>query len=145
MDLISDLFSRLNNAQKVGKTPIHIIYNKFSLKIIQILQEENLISHWTFPKGDNPKDPKNYILNSYKYCYIHLKNMEKNQNLGSFQIKRISKNSGRQFIKKNSLWAFDNGLGFFILSTSKGIITCRTAKRLNVGGEIICEIKPNFK
>jgi ribosomal protein S8 len=59
----------------------------------------------------------------------------------SFHISRISKRSRRVFISIKNLWKLEQGLGLYILSTNRGLLTDRQARFFNVGGELLCKVR----
>ena len=72
--------------------------------------------------------------------FIDVKLKYINEEPASKELKRISKPSLRRYSGPNDLGAVKNGLGVYILTTNKGLLTDKQAKASNVGGEIICEV-----
>lgn len=127
-DPIADMLTRIRNAIRAGHLKVDIPSSKLKVSIAKILKDEGFI--------------KNYKINDdnkQKYLRIYLKYSEENQSaIGS--LIRVSKPGRRVYIKAEELTPVFNNLGIWIMSTSKGVITNKAAKKLNVGGEVICEI-----
>lgn len=70
---------------------------------------------------------------------VYLKYIDEKDSIIS-EIKRISKPGGRRYVKSDDIPKIKNGMGVAILSTSKGIITDKTAREAGIGGEIICTV-----
>lgn len=121
-DTLSNLFSKINNGYLSKKTKIIQHNSKQSISILNILIKEGFI--------------KSYKLTKQNQLNIYLK-YKQNQPIIN-QIKRLSKPSRRIYFKNKDLYKKMNG--FYILSTSVGILTDVQAKKLNVGGEAICKI-----
>lgn len=122
MDNISNLISKIKNGFLSKKTKIVQKESKQILNILNILIKEGFI--------------KNYRVNEKKQIIIYLK--YKNNKSIINNIKRISKPGKRIYIKNKDL--YKKKQGFFIISTSIGFLTLLEAKKLNIGGELICNI-----
>ncbi|MBN2158825.1 MAG: 30S ribosomal protein S8 [Spirochaetes bacterium] len=127
-DPIADMLTRLRNAMKAGHLIVDVPSSKMKVSIAKILKDEGFIKN--FKLNDD---------NRQKILRIYLKYSEVNQP-AILDMRRISKPGRRVYIKAENLAPVYNNIGIWILSTSKGIITNKTAKKLNVGGEVICEI-----
>jgi small subunit ribosomal protein S8 len=124
-DTLSNFFSKLKNGYLSKKYKITQSKSKQILQILNILIQEGLIKSYQISKT-NP----NII-----FIYLKYKNNKAILN----EIQRISKPSKRVYIKNKELFKIKKK-GFYILSTSFGIITDLQAKKLNLGGELICNI-----
>lgn len=127
-DPIADMLTRMRNAINAGHVKVDIPSSKVKMAIAKILKDEGFI--------------KNYKLiddNKQKTLRIYLKYSADNQS-AIIQMKRISSPGRRVYIKAEDLKPVYNNMGIMILSTSKGIITNKAAKQLNIGGEALCEI-----
>ncbi|MBP8987546.1 MAG: 30S ribosomal protein S8 [Spirochaetes bacterium] len=127
-DPIADMLTRMRNAINAGHVKVDIPSSKMKMAIAKILKDEGFI--------------KNYKLiddNKQKTLRIYLKYSSDNQS-AIIQMKRISTPGRRVYIKAEDLKPVYNNMGIMILSTSKGIITNKAAKQLNIGGEALCEI-----
>ena len=128
-DSISDMLTRIRNAQMVKHQIVQIPATKMSVAIAEILKEEGFI-----------EDFENYIENERKYLLISLKYMGKSRKPVISKIKRISKPGLRVYSNSKKLPRVLDNLGIAILSTSKGIMTNLKAKELGIGGEVLCYI-----
>ena len=120
-DTLSNLFSIIKNGYLSKKSQIITQKSKQSINILNILVREGFI--------------KSFKISSNK-IEIFLK--YKNNKAIITEISRLSKPSRRQYIKNKDLYIKKKG--FYILSTSNGILTEFDAKKLNLGGELICKI-----
>ena len=125
-DIIADMLSRIKNAQKVYKAEVRVKYSKICIHILNILVEEGYINGYKLIKDDL------YSIQVY-LKYYNEKPVIKN-------ITRISKPGKRIYVSNKTLWKASNGLGLNILSTSKGVLSDQEARRLKVGGEILCRV-----
>jgi len=126
-DPIADMLTRIRNAQLARKKIVQIPYSKIKASITNVLIEEGYIAGSALIDIDNKK----YLSLELKY-YTGLPVIE--------TIKRISKPGLRNYQPVSNLPEVLGGLGICIVSTSKGVMTGRNAKKLGVGGEIICEV-----
>ena len=127
-DPISDMITRIRNAQLRTLYNVKIPNSKFRVKILEILKQEGYISDY---KLLSSADEKNNISVDLKY----------NNGIPVIkEIKRVSKPGRRIYAKATSIPKIQNGLGLAIVSTSKGIMTDDDARNKNVGGEIICRV-----
>jgi small subunit ribosomal protein S8 len=121
-DILSNLFSKIKNGHLAKKSKIIQQYSKQTINILNILIKEGFI--------------KSYKLNSNNQIDVYLK--YKNNKAVIKEIIRLSKPGKRLYIKNKELYVKKRGL--LIISTSMGILTDLQAKKLNVGGELICRI-----
>jgi small subunit ribosomal protein S8 len=128
-DTISDMLTRIRNANMVKHQIVQIPATKMSLAIAKILKEEGFI-----------KDFENYEENKLKYLLLSLKYIEKSRKPVICTIKRISKPGLRVYSNSKELPKVLDNLGIAIISTSKGVMTNLKAKKLGIGGEILCYI-----
>ena len=128
-DTISDMLTRIRNANMVKHQIVQIPSTKMSLAITKILKEEGYI-----------EDFENYSENQKKYLLISLKYMSKSRESVICKIKRVSKPGLRVYCNSKNLPRVLDNLGIAILSTSKGVMTNLKAKELGIGGEVLCYI-----
>ena len=121
-DTLSNLFSKIKNGYLSNKSKITHQKSKQIINILNIFIREGFI--------------KTYKINSKNQLDIYLK-YKKNIAVIS-EIKRLSKPGKRLYITNKDLYKKKSG--FYIISTSVGILTNLQAKKLNVGGELICKI-----
>jgi small subunit ribosomal protein S8 len=128
VDPTSDMVTRIRNASMASYDKVEIPCSRMKINIAEILKIEGYIRNYKIIK-----DTKQGIL------VIYLKyNEDKSSVIKG--LKRISKPSCRIYSRCKKIPRVLNGLGINIVSTSKGVITGREAKRLGVGGEIICSV-----
>jgi small subunit ribosomal protein S8 len=128
-DTISDMLTRIRNANMVKHQIVQIPSTKMSLAIAEILKEEGFIT-----------DFESYEENKKKYLLISLKYIGKTRTPGICKIERISKPGLRVYSTSNKLPKVLDNLGIAIISTSKGVMTNLKAKELGIGGEVLCYI-----
>lgn len=126
-DPIADMLTRIRNASAVRKKEVVLPFSKIKYEVAKILKENGWIKETEKIKG------------KFSQLKIAIKYDKENQPvIGS--IKRISKPGRRVYVGKDSLPVVLNNLGIAIISTSRGLMTNRDAKKKGLGGEIICEI-----
>lgn len=128
-DTISDVLTRIRNANMVRHQIVQIPSTKMSLDIISILKTEGFI-----------EDFETYNENSRKFLLVSLKYKGKQRKPVIAKIERISKPGLRVYTKAKKLPKVLNNLGIAIVSTSQGVMTNLKAKELGIGGEILCYI-----
>jgi len=128
-DTISDMLTRIRNANMVKHQIVQIPSTKMSLAITEILKEEGFI-----------EDFENYSENEKKYLLISLKYSGKSRKPVICKIERISKPGLRVYTNSKKLPRVLDDLGIAIISTSKGVMTNLKAKELAIGGEVLCYI-----
>lgn len=127
-DPIADLLTRIRNANMVRHATVDIPASKTKKSIVEILLKEGFIKNYETVTVDNHET----IRVALKY------GQDKSRIITG--IKRISKPGLKVYAKKNELPKVLGGLGVAIISTSNGIITDREARKLQVGGEVICYV-----
>ncbi len=126
-DPIADMITRIRNANRAKIEKIEIPSSKIKLEIARILKEEGYILDY-FYKEDNKQG----------VIVILLKYSGKQRIITN--LKRISKPGLRVYVNKDDIPDVLGGLGISILSTSKGIMTGKEAKKRHFGGEVLCYI-----
>ena len=124
VDPISDMLTRIRNAQSAGHKTVAIPLSKIKLGIAKILKQEKYI-------GDYKKSGKG----NKKILDINLEYPAVIR-----EIKRISKPGQRIYVKALGLKQVKNGYGISIISTPKGLMTNKEARKARLGGEILFEI-----
>ena len=128
-DSIADLLTRIRNAQTARHDSVTVETSIMKKSIAQILLDEGYIS--AFDEVENGNKNKNLV--------ITLKYVNKNQKVIT-GLKRISKPGRRIYASCEELPKVLNGLGIVIVSTSKGIMTDREARKLGIGGEVLAYV-----
>lgn len=128
-DPISDYLTRIRNAYLAGHKIVEIPASRMKAEMTRVLHEKGYILSYKIVEGA----PFNTIKIALKYHPETKKAAIK-------KIIRISKPGLRKYVGVETMPRVLNGLGIAILSTSKGIITDKEAKDLNVGGEVLCYV-----
>ncbi|BBA53101.1 30S ribosomal protein S8 [Fusobacterium varium] len=123
-DPIADMLTRIRNANAVMHEKVDIPHSTLKDKIAEILKEEGYIANYKVVTDGNKKSIRVYLKYDGKDRIIK-------------GIKRISKPGRRVYSSVEEMPRVLSGLGIAIVSTSKGIVTDRVARRENVGGEIL--------
>ena len=127
-DPIADMLTRIRNANQNRAKVVTMPSSKMKETIAAILKEEGYITDYTIEKND----VQNTITLTLKYG--------KNKERVITGLKRISKPRLRVYAEAQDIKPVLNGLGIAIISTSKGVMTDKEARKLNVGGEVIARI-----
>lgn len=128
-DPIADYLTRIRNAYQAGNKVVEIPSSKMKVAITQILCEKGYILSYKLVEAA----PQNVIKIALKYH-------PQTKVAAIKKIERVSRPGLRRYTDVENLPRVLNGLGIAILSTSKGVITEKEAKELNVGGEVICYV-----
>ena len=128
-DPIADFLTRIRNAYRAGNRIVEIPSSKMKVAITKILCEKGYILSYKIVEGT-----------PYNTIKIALKYHPQTKVAAIKKIERISKPGLRKYTDVKYMPRVLNGLGIAILSTSKGIITDKEAKQLNVGGEVVCYV-----
>jgi small subunit ribosomal protein S8 len=127
-DVIADMFVRIKNGYMAGKKTVRVPHSKFKHEVAKVLLKEGFIKGIKEEKKDNNKKD---LVFSLKY--------EKGKPVIT-KIQRISKVSRRVYTQAKNLPMVLSGFGIAIVSTPKGVLTAKQARKKGVGGEIICKI-----
>ena len=132
LDPIADMLTRIRNAQMVKHREVSVPFSKLKLSIAKILEQRNFIE--SVSKITEGTFPELRIVLKYDV----ISNTEKNPAIR--EIKRVSRQGQRIYVKKTDIKRVKNGYGISIISTSKGMMTGDKAQKAGLGGEIICEV-----
>lgn len=128
-DPIADMLTRIRNANTSKHDTVDVPASKMKISIAEILFNEGFIQKYELVDNGNFKD----IRITLKY------GKDKNEKIIT-GLKRISKPGLRIYAGKDDLPKVLGGLGVAIISTNKGVVTDKEARKLNVGGEVLCYI-----
>ena len=128
-DPIADFLTRIRNAYSAGKKVVEVPASKMKLALTKILCEKGYILSYKLVEDGK--------FNTIK---IALKDHPQTKTPAVKAIDRVSRPGLRRYTDVENMPRVLNGLGIAIISTSKGIITDKEAKELNVGGEVICYV-----
>ena len=126
-DTIADMLTRIRNANQMRYEEVKVPASKIKIEIARILKEEGFIKDYKIVKDD----AQGTIVLTLKY------NKKERVITG---LKRISKPGLRVYAKNDEVPKVLNGLGIAIISTSKGIMTDKQARKENTGGEVLAYI-----
>lgn len=133
-DPISDMLTRIRNASMVTKPEVELPYSKLKHRIADILNREGYVGKVAVVEPDSEQSQS-----AFPVLKIGLKYSE-NKEPAFIGLKRISKPGLRIYKGKDQLPVVYNHLGIAIISTSRGLMTNKQAKKEGVGGEVVCEI-----
>jgi small subunit ribosomal protein S8 len=128
-DPIADFLTRLRNAIKANHRILDIPASNIKKEITKVLYDKGYIQNYKFDD--------NHVQGSIK---IALKYNATTKQPAIVKIERISTPGLRKYVQAENLPRVLNGLGIAILSTSKGVITDKEARDLNIGGEVLCYV-----
>jgi small subunit ribosomal protein S8 len=129
-DPISDYLTRLRNAIKAGHKVVDIPASNLKKEMTKILKEKGYILNYKFEEDVNQQGNIKIALKFHPETGIS----------AIKELKRISKPGLRKYCGSEEIPRVLNGLGIAIISTSKGVITDKEARDLNVGGEVLCYV-----
>ncbi|MBO6537727.1 MAG: 30S ribosomal protein S8 [Balneolaceae bacterium] len=127
-DPIADFLTRIRNAQTAGHRKVDVPASKLKRAMAKILVDKGYISKYI-----DIQDGKQGVIRMFlKYDSYGLPVIK--------NINRVSKPGLRSYASSDTVPRSQNGLGVVILSTSKGVMTDKEARKLNVGGEVLCTV-----
>jgi small subunit ribosomal protein S8 len=128
-DPIADFLTRIRNAQSAGHKVVTIPASNLKKEITKILFDQGYVLNYKFEQKEN----RDFIKIAIKY--------DQTNNLPVIKkLERASKPGLRKYVNVGEMPKVLNGLGIAILSTSKGVMTDKQARRDNVGGEVLCYV-----
>ena len=127
-DPIADMLTRIRNALGAGHQKVDVPLSKLKLEMVRILKDEGFINAYkTFGDGVNST------------IRIYLRYGPRGEHVLS-KLERVSKPGCRVYVNSANIPKVLGGMGINILSTSRGLMTDRQARRERVGGEILCRV-----
>lgn len=127
-DHISNLLARIRNAQMARFEHLEVPSSHVLENVVRILKEEGFIRNFRVVPEKNQPSLKIFLKSAPESGYA-IKGM-----------KRVSRPGRRIYVAKDDIPTVKNGFGVAILSTSRGVMTGEKAKKLAIGGEILCEV-----
>lgn len=127
-DPLADMLSRIRNAGRAGHDKVDIPASRMKIALARIFKEEGFIKNYKVIK-----DNRQGILR------VYLRYDDEQKPLIQ-RIERVSRPGLRVYVGHEDLPKVQGGLGVAVISTSKGVITDRQARKLKVGGEVLCQI-----
>ncbi len=131
-DPISDMLTRIRNANRALHETVEMPTSRMKEDIARLLKEEGYIKDYRVVSGQTKTPPVAYDL-----LFVELK-FGRNRERVLTDLKRVSKPGRRVYARKDRLPRVLGGMGTAIISTSRGLVTSRTAEREGIGGEVIC-------
>lgn len=128
-DPISDMLTRIRNAAKARHARVELPASKLKIEIARVLKEEGFIS--TYKVVDEAK--------TRKALRLFLKYTPDKSSVIS-DLRRVSRPGSRRYVGTEKIKAVFGGLGVSILSTPRGVMTGRAARKQRLGGELLCEV-----
>jgi small subunit ribosomal protein S8 len=125
-DPLSDMLTRIRNAQQVNKVNVKMPSSTLKVSVAQVLVDEGYVASFDVSEGAKPE------------LTIELKYFEGKAVIA--EIDRISRPGLRNYTGKDGIPSVRGGLGVAIVSTSKGVMTDRSARAAGVGGEVLCTV-----
>ena len=129
-DPIADMLTRIRNANMVSLTEVEMPSSKLKVELAKLLKSEGYVEDYAVIEKEG---------SAFKTLKITLKYDEKSKPVIS-NLKRVSRPGLRNYCKAKDIPQVLGGMGIAIISTSKGLLTDRKAKKENVGGEILCYV-----
>ena len=127
-DPIADMLTRIRNANMVSHPTVTVPASKLKIALAELLKSEGYIENYEVKSDEK-----------FKYIEITLKYDASNKPVIS-NLRRVSKPGLRTYCKSKNIPQVFGGMGIAILSTSKGLLTDRKARKENLGGEILCYV-----
>ena len=127
-DPLADLLTRIRNAQTARIAEVSIPSSRTKAAVVQVLKDEGYIEDFSVSEGERGK----------RTLSIRLKYHGGKPVIE--EIKRVSRPGLRQYRNKGEIPRLKGGLGIYILSTNKGLMTDRTARAQGIGGEVLCSV-----
>ena len=125
VDPIADMFSIIRNGCHANKLEVVVPYSKLHVEILRILLEEGFINNFTVDSEQKPRR-----------ITVMLKYSKEGEPVIR-DIQRVSRSSRRVYVSKDEIPSILNRIGIAILTTSRGVMTDRDARRKKIGGEVI--------
>lgn len=129
-DPISDMLTRMRNAIGARHSKVDVPASRLKIEIARILKEEGYITNYSIKAAEGT---------NIRTLRIFLRYGPKGESVIS-ELKRISRPSLRVYVPSAEVPKVLGGLGISILSTSKGVMTGKQARKTNVGGELLCSV-----
>lgn len=129
VDPITDLLNRIRNAALARHVSTRMPFSKIKMRILEIMKDEGFIDDYNVDETGG----------IHKQITVYLRYID-DINTAIRSMKRVSTPGRRVYCGVDDIPKVNAGLGIAIVSTSRGVLADRDARRLNVGGEVICEI-----
>ena len=128
IDTMGDFLTAIRNSLMVSKRAVTVPFSKMKMGVAQVLKEEGFIKDYKKTDDDSVKNS----------LTIYLKYVDGESVI--HEITRVSKPGRRHYENLKNMEPVIGGLGISVLTTNAGIITDKKAKKLSVGGEVVCHV-----
>ncbi|HPA25666.1 MAG TPA: 30S ribosomal protein S8 [bacterium] len=135
-DPIADMLTRIRNGQKVRKPEVVLPFSNFKFNIAKVLAQNNWLGQVETVEPIIDKKKKN----NSQFKQIKIELLYQNKQAKITAINRVSKPGRRIYVTHENLPIVRNNYGLAIISTPQGILSNKEAKKLGLGGEVICEV-----
>lgn len=130
VDPIADLLTRIRNGQSSQKEVVSVPASKLKISIVHLLKQEGYIRAYKCVRDDK----QGLIKIALKYVDNH------NATGAITEVRRVSRPGRRYYVNADHIPFVKNGYGVAVVSTSKGVMTCRDARKHRLGGEVLCAV-----
>ena len=127
-DPIADMLTRIRNAQMAHHPKVDVPSSKLKMEIARILKEEGFIMNFKLAEEGAKRSIRIYL----KY--------DNNNDAAISNVERVSRPGCRVYVRRTEIPRVLGGLGINILTTPRGVMTGRQARKQGVGGELLCEV-----
>lgn len=127
-DPIADMLTRIRNAAAVSKREVNMPYSRLKETVAKVLVSSNFVDRVEVNEADS----------GFKQLRIVINQEDTNSRITS--IERISKPGRRVYVASDKIPSVRQGRGIIVMSTSKGVMTGREARKEKLGGELICKV-----
>jgi small subunit ribosomal protein S8 len=127
MDTIANMLTTLINAQRVRKQRVVVPYSRYKENLARLLQEKGYVADLRVQDGPQPK-----IIITLAYTEAGQPKIQ--------GVRRLSRPGQRRYANRSEIPFVRDGLGSILLSTSQGLVDDTRARKLGIGGELVCEI-----
>lgn len=126
-DSVGNALTKIRNAVRVKHSKVTVSTNKLIIGVLKVLEDKGFIGSFEIKTLENKSNVADI-------------NLKYNPAPSIVEIKRMSKPGRRLYVNCNNIPRVYNGLGIAILSTSKGIMSDKEARKQNIGGELVCTV-----
>jgi small subunit ribosomal protein S8 len=127
-DPLADMLTRIRNGGNAHHKTVSCVYSSMKENILSVLKSEGYIQDFSISADEK----------GFKTLVVTLRYYDEKSAIKV--VKRVSKPGCRVYQKSSEIKPFYNGLGVQVVSTSQGVMSDNEARRLNLGGEIICQL-----
>lgn len=126
-DSVGNALTKIRNAVRVKHQKVTVSTNKLIIGVLKVLEDKGFIGSFEIKTLENKSNVADI-------------NLKYNPAPSIVEIKRMSKPGRRLYVNCNNIPRVYNGLGIAILSTSKGVMSDKEARKQNIGGELVCTV-----